>query len=170
MSYIDSSSLLKVFWEEPESSAVRKAIAAEHEVVISTLAELETEVQLRAKWLGGTVTKARYEAYREKLASFRQTAPFQFRDLSGAVFRRAIEQHLAGKWHCRSLDRLHVAAMDELGERRLLTNDAKQAAAARTLGYEVLSPGLCLLCTFPVPLCKAVRRGLRRPSTDLHYR
>jgi predicted nucleic acid-binding protein len=144
MSYIDSSSLLKTLWEEPESEAVREAIAAEQEVVISTLAELETEVQLRAKWLGGVITKIRYEAYRNKLSSFRETAPFEFRDLSGAVFRRAIEQHLAGKWHCRSLDRLHVAAMDELGQRRLLTNDAKQAAVARALGYEIVSPGMGL--------------------------
>jgi len=125
MSYIDSSSLLKTLWEEPESPAVREAIASEQEVVISTLAELETEVQLRAKWLSGGLTKTRYEAYRKKLASFRETSPFEFRDLSGAVFRRAIEQHLAGKW-----------------QRRLLTNDAKQAAAARALGYEIVSPGM----------------------------
>lgn len=141
MSYIDSSSLLKTFWEEPESQAVREAIAVEGQVVVSTLTELETEVQLRAKWLGGAITKARYEAYRARLASFQETAPFEFRDLPGAVFRRAIEQHVSGKWHCRSLDRLHLAAMDELGLRRLLTNDTKQAATARALDYEVVSPG-----------------------------
>jgi len=142
VSYIDSSSLLKILWEEPESGAVRAAIAVEPEIVISTLTELETEVQLRGKWLGGSVTKTRYEAYRKKLASFRETAPFDFRDLSGAVFRRAMDQHLAGKLHCRSLDRLHVAAMAELGQRRLLTNDSKQAAVARALGYETLTPGM----------------------------
>ena len=141
MSYIDSSSLLKTLWQEPESPAVLVAIAAETEVVISTLAELETEVQLRAKWLGGGVTKTRYEAYLAKLASFRETEPFRFRDLSGAVFRQAIDQHAAGKWHCRSIDRLHIAAMKELGEERLLTNDGKQAVAARALGYDVVSPG-----------------------------
>ena len=32
--------------------------------------------------------------------------------------------------------------MEELGMRRLLTNDTKQAATARALGYETLSPGL----------------------------
>jgi hypothetical protein len=32
--------------------------------------------------------------------------------------------------------------MSELGLRRLLTNDSKQAAAARALGYDVVSPGL----------------------------
>ena len=140
MIYIDSSSLLKTLWEEPESAAVREAISRETLVVISALAELETEVQLRAKWHGGAVTKARYEGYRSRLASFRDIAPFEFRDLPGNVFQRAIQQHLAGKQHCRSLDRLHLAAMDELGLTRLLTNDAKQSDIAQQMGYTVVSP------------------------------
>lgn len=142
MRYIDTSSLLKILWEEPESQAVREAVAGEDQVVVSSLAELETEVQLRSKWLAGATTRARYQAYRAKLASFRHTAPFEFRDLPGAVFRRAIEQHLSRKWSCRTLDRLHLAAMDELDVRRLLTNDIKQAAAARALGYEVATPAI----------------------------
>ena len=141
MIYIDSSSLLKALWMEPESPAVREAIAGEDRVVVSTLTELETEVQLRGKWLGGAVTKARYESYRAALMSFRDTWPFDFHDLPGSVFSLAIRQLVSGgKRHCRSLDRLHLAAMEELGQRRLLTNDAKQAAAARTLGYEVVIP------------------------------
>jgi predicted nucleic acid-binding protein len=143
MIYIDSSSLLKALWQEPESPAVREAISGEEHVVVSALTELETEVQLRAKWLGGVTTKARYTAYRTRLASFRTTAPFEFHDLSGAVFNRAIHQHVSGaEKHCRSLDRLHLAAMEELGVRRLMTNDVKQAVAAKALGYEVLLPGL----------------------------
>lgn len=140
MVYIDSSSLLKTLWEEPESQAVREIVAGEAHVVVSALTELETEVQLRARWLGGATTKPRYAAYRARLSSFRSTAPFEFRDLPGTVFRQAILQHLSGKAHCRSLDRLHLSAMNELGVRRLLTNDAKQAAAARALGYEVVQP------------------------------
>ncbi len=143
MIYIDSSSLLKALWEEPESPAVRETIADEDCVVVSTLTELETEVQLRGKWCGGAVTKARYESYRTALMSFRETTPFEFRDLPGSVFRLAIQQHVSGgKRHCRSLDRLHLAAMEELGQHRLLTNDSKQAAAARALGYDVVTPGV----------------------------
>ena len=142
MIYIDSSSLLKTLWEEPESKAVRKAIAVEDQVIVSSLTELETAVQLRAKWLGGSVIKTRYEAYRARLASFRDTAPFEFHDVPGSVFRNAIRQHLSGKSHCRSLDRLHLAAMEELGMDRLLTNDAKQAAIARLIGYKVVFPGI----------------------------
>jgi predicted nucleic acid-binding protein len=139
--YIDSSSLLKTMWEERESEAVRVAIAGEAQVVVSSLTELETEVQLRAKWLGGATTTVRYRAYRARVASFRKTSPFEFRELPGAVFQLALRQHVSGKWHCRTLDRLHLAAMSELGLRRLLTNDGKQAAAARALGYDVVSPG-----------------------------
>jgi predicted nucleic acid-binding protein len=139
--YIDSSSLLKTLWEEPESDAVRVAIAGEAQVVVSTLTELETQVQLRAKWLGGATPKARYHAYRARLASFRKTSPFDFRELPGTVFQLAIRQHVSGTCHCRTLDRLHLAAMSDLGLRRLLTNDSKQAAAARALGYDVVSPG-----------------------------
>lgn len=139
MIYIDSSSLLKTIWEEFESQTVRQIIAQEDHVIVSSLAELETEVQLRAKWLGGAFTKARYQDYRAALITFRATAPFDFREVPGSAFRRAVEQHNADeKLHCRSLDRLHLAAMAELGVRRLLTNDIKQAAAGRALGYEVL--------------------------------
>jgi len=140
--YIDSSSLLKTLWQEPESTAVRDAVAAEKRVVVSSLTELETEVQLRAQWLGGVYTKKRYETYRAKLESFKGLEPFVFRDLPGGVFRRAIQQHVSeAKSHCRSLDRLHLAAMGELGVRRLLTNGHKQAATALSFGYEVLLPG-----------------------------
>jgi len=40
--------------------------------------------------------------------------------------------------HCGTLDRLHLAAMELLGVSRLLTHDARQAQAARGLGFEVL--------------------------------
>jgi predicted nucleic acid-binding protein len=142
MIYIDSSSLLKIFWDEPESRSVREAIASESQVMVSALTELETEVQLRGKWFGGAVTKARYNAYRKRLKSFRGTIPFEFRSLPGSVFEKALHQNLSAKLHCRTLDRLHLAAMDELGLDRLMTNDTKQANAARQLGFRVVSPGI----------------------------
>ena len=83
MSYIDSSSLLKTLWDEPESDAVRVAIAGEPQVVVSSLTELETEVQLRARWLGGATTRVRYHAYRARLASFKKMSPFRVSRASG---------------------------------------------------------------------------------------
>ena len=139
--YIDSSSVLKMLWNEPESRDVREAVAREHAVVVAPLTELEVSVQLRAKRFAGALTKRRYDGYAAQLQSFKSLAPFEFLDLPGTVFRMAVEQHLAAAAHCRSLDRLHLACMSELGLRRLMTNNAKQAAAARAMKLQVVSPG-----------------------------
>ncbi|MCP5517570.1 MAG: hypothetical protein H7A45_09980 [Verrucomicrobiales bacterium] len=143
MLYIDTSSLLKTLWEEAESPAVRQVISLEAMVVVSSLTELEVEVQLQAGWLGGRFSQARYRKYRSVFASLRGLAPFEFRELPGTVFRQAIDRLTAdGRLHCRTLNRLHLAAMAELGLHRLMTHDVKQAATARAQGCEVLSPGM----------------------------
>ncbi len=141
MIYIDASSLLKLLFNEPESGAVRAAIAAEVDVRVSSLTRLEAQVQLKACWLGGEYSKPKYQAYQKKLDSFADTDPFHFVTLSGSVFDRAIKQDVeSGRIHVRTLDRLHLAALNELGITRIMTHDARQAAAARIAGYDVLIP------------------------------
>ena len=98
-------------------------------------------VQLRAKRFAGDLTKRRYDGYATQLQSFKSMAPFEFLELPGTVFRVALEQHLSAAVQCRSIDRLHLACMSELGVRRLMTNDGKQAAAARVMRLQVVSPG-----------------------------
>lgn len=141
MIYLDTSCLLKLLLEEPESEAVRLAVDRETRVVVSVIAELETVVQLRAGWLAGEYREPRYRGYVRRLNGFRSTDPFQFQAVASSVFRVAIRQDRdAGRLHCRTLDRLHLAAMEELGLRRLMTNDVAQAAGAHALGFEVVSP------------------------------
>jgi predicted nucleic acid-binding protein len=140
--YLDTSCLLKLLLEEPESEAVRLAVARESEVVVSVLAELEAAVQLRAGWLAGEYRERQYRAYRGQLAAFRDLDPFRFRPLAGSLFTTALRQDRAARRiHCRTLDRLHLAAMEELGARRLMTSDTAQAAGARALDFEVAIPG-----------------------------
>jgi len=140
--YLDSSCLLKLLLTEPESEAVRQAVGGEDDVLVSTLTQLETAVQLRAARLGAVFGERRYRAYVDQLHRFREVDPFRFLTVPGSVFQTALrQQRRAGQPHCRSLDRLHLAAMEELGVRRLMTNDAAQATGARGLGFEVLRPG-----------------------------
>jgi predicted nucleic acid-binding protein len=140
--YLDSSCLLKLLLSEPESEAVGQAVAREGDVVVSALTELETAVHLRAGRLGAAFGERRYRAYRNRLEQFRGVDPFRFVPLPGTVFQAALrQQRNARQPHCRTLDRLHLAAMEELGLRRLMTNDIAQAAGARGLGFEVLRPG-----------------------------
>ena len=143
MVYLDSSSLLKLLWPERESEALRSHVATEEAVIVSSLAELESEVQLKAAWLAGRYRGSRWRQFRAKLAEFRDTDPFRFQSPPGAVFQTALRQHQAERrTHCRTLDRLHLAAMEELNVSRLITHDANQAEAARAMGFEVLMPGV----------------------------
>ena len=142
MIYLDTSCLLKLLLEEPESAAVRTAVAREAEVVVSALTELETAIQLRAGWLAGAYRQAVYRAYRRQLNALRALDPFRYRPLPGSLFATALRQDgAAGRVHCRTLDRLHLAAMEELGVRRLMTHDTAEAVGATALGFEVVTPG-----------------------------
>jgi uncharacterized protein with PIN domain len=139
--YLDTSALLKLLWAEPESPAVAARVAAEDVVLVSSLAELEADVQLKSAWLAGRYRGPAWRALRAKLAEFRRTEPFAFRPLPTSLFETARQhQDRSGRVHCRTLDRLHLAAMEELRATRLMTHDATQAQAARALGFEVVTP------------------------------
>jgi len=140
--YIDTSCLLKLFRNEPFSDAVLSDIAAESQVIVSSLVELETLGQLKAAWAGGMITRSRWHRFEAELERLRNQPPFEFRTLPGTVFQTALRQHRnAGDIHCRSLDRLHLAAMEELRVTRLMTHDEGQARAAEAAGFQVVFPG-----------------------------
>jgi predicted nucleic acid-binding protein len=141
MIYLDSSSMLKLMWIEPESSAVVEAIGREEVAVISILTEVETLVQLKGGYLGGDYTASQWRRMEAQFSALRHQPPYAFRDLPGAIFQTALRQHRnSSSTHCRTLDRLHLAAMEQLGILRLMTNDERQAKAAAAAGFEVIRP------------------------------
>ena len=142
MIYVDSSCLVKVFRLEPDSSAVLQAVNREATVAVSVLTELEVLVQLKADYLAGNQTRSRWRQLEAQLAALRNESPYEFFSLPAAVFQTALRQHRnAGEAHCRSLDRLHLAAMEELKVARLMTHDDRQAKAAIAAGFDVVRPG-----------------------------
>ena len=142
MIYLDTSCLLKLLRDEPESADVRNAVDAEDEVVVSLLTELESEVQLKAAAVGGEIRTSQWRQYQAKLAAMRNFDPFHFRHLPAAVFSTALRQHRHPQAvFCRAMDRLRLAAMEELKLTRLITLDEIQANVALALDYEVIRPG-----------------------------
>src|SRR5690349_9434168 len=134
MIYLDTSCLLKLLREEPESAAVRGAVDTEDEVVVSSLTELETEVQLKAAAMGGDIRSSQWRQYQARMTDMRNLDPFHFRYLPAGVFPTALRQlRHPQSAYCRSLDRLHLAAMEELKLRRLITLDEIQGKAAQAL-------------------------------------
>jgi len=138
--YLDTSCLLKIFFPEPESASVVEVLAAEQRVVVSELVRLEAETQLRARLVGGLLGKAKHRRLSAELATTLALEPFTVVAFPLDGFERARRLAGAAKVHCRTLDLLHIAVMDALGIRRLLTNDRPQGAAASALGAFVISP------------------------------
>lgn len=142
MIYADTSSFMKLLLPEIHSAEVMDFVLGEDEVVVSEITELETLVQLKAMRLGGLLRASVFKKTRVQMNEFFNLAPFRRVSVSGKLFAVALSQHEASGIHCRTLDRLHLAAMAEMGIKRLLTHDSRQADAARELGYQVVSPGL----------------------------
>jgi len=139
--YLDSSCLLSLLWDEEESPAVMIAVAREEVVVITALTELETLVQLKAAHLGGGYNLPRRRLLEAQLTRLYGQPPYEFRALSGSLLKTALRQHRnSGGLHCRAFDRLHLAAMEDLKVRRLMTHDQAQAAAAVAMGFDVVQP------------------------------
>jgi len=142
MTYIDTSSFIKLLLVEPESEEIEKVIRILDVVVVTSLTRLEARVQARGFVAGGRLDSRAGNRFEIDMKELLNEAPFQTFKLEGSIFETAIRQQETSIVHCRSLDRLHLAAMEELGVRRLMTHDGRQAEAARELGYEVVMPGV----------------------------
>jgi len=125
--YLDSSALVKLAVEEPESQALRKHLRRRRTWVTSALARTEIS---RALLPGGEPALA---AGRSVLARC-DLVRVDDRVLNVAGTLRPLE--------LRSLDAIHLATAGRLGQQlsQLITYDARMASAARALGYRVGAP------------------------------
>ena len=140
--YLDTSCLLKVFFPEPETDRTLALIGAEARVLVSSLARLEALSQIRARAAGGLLSPARATRLRRRVDAVLKLAPYERVRCPADIIDIAADQiRITEKGaYCRTLDRLHLATMQALGIHRLLTNDRVQAAAARSLGLDVMLP------------------------------
>jgi uncharacterized protein with PIN domain len=140
--YLDTSCLLKVFFDERETGRTIELISAESEVVVSSLARLEALVQVQARVAARMLTAAAGTRLAERIETVLRDEPYSLVAMPGAASEAAERQirSFGRTVHCRTLDRLHLGAMEVLGLRDLLTNDQTQARAARALGFSVTMP------------------------------
>jgi predicted nucleic acid-binding protein len=140
--YLDTSCLAKLLFDEAESPRTVALIAAEARVAVSSLARLEAAVQIQGRVAGGSLTPRQGKQLLEKLTGIISRQPLELVADPPDVFAVAEKQvrDAPKPAHCPTLDRLHLAIMEALGFRRVLTNDDAQARAARALGFEAILP------------------------------
>ncbi len=140
--YIDTSCVLKLLWSEPETQRTVQLLQQEREVVVSDLVWLETKVRIQGRHAAGLLGKKGARNLLAVAAELVGSPPFERRPVPADAFVHAAAAVTVdgARSHCRTLDRLHLGAMQSLGVGRLLTNDDAQARAARQAGIVVLVP------------------------------
>lgn len=127
--YADSSALLKRYVEEHDSDRANELLAADAELVTGrhTIAEVRRNL---AQLLPATAAAAARRAFADDLASFSLV------EIDAATCELAAS--IAEQTGVRSLDALHLGAARRLGTSlTFVTFDARQAHAARALGFAV---------------------------------
>lgn len=123
--YFDSSAIIKLSKEEPESMALIDYLEdVSIEVSTSMISKLEVLRNLR----------------RHRLDDTHATTGFYLMAIDDDVQRRAED---AGGYGLRTLDAIHLATALAVGDRdiQFVTYDDRQAEAARQAGLTVVQPG-----------------------------
>ncbi len=128
--YVDTSALLKRYIDERDSEVAVSLMATEQVLVTSRLTEIEVRRNL-ARLLDVDAALAAKRQFLHDLDAFALVA---LDATTCAEAARIAEQTL-----CRSPDSVHLAAALRTGSATtLLTFDARQAQAARTVGLAVI--------------------------------
>lgn len=125
--YLDSSAIVKLAVEEPESGALRRYLRRRRPLVSSALARTET---LRALLLEGDEGVARGRAVLARMDLLRVND--RVLNAAGTLLPDDL----------RSLDAIHLATAQELGSdlARLVTYDERMSEAARHVGLRTARP------------------------------
>lgn len=127
VTYVDSSAIVKLAIEEPESKALRRHLSRRKRLVSSALARAEVARALLP--LGSEAVLRGDEVLRR----------MQLLRVNDRVLIDAGRMQPA---ELRSLDAIHLATAGQFGAtlKRVVTYDARMADAARALGWSVYSP------------------------------
>ncbi len=140
--YIDTSCLLKLLLAEPESARVDEIVKSEPKVVVSSLTRVEALVRFQARFNARLLTRSGVESVIAGFETLLKLPPFEVQRCPSTLMEDAENQlhPIIQSTYCRTLDRLHLAAMTSFGLKRLLTNDDAQARAAKAIGLHVIMP------------------------------
>lgn len=136
MIYVDTSSLVKLYFPEPDSTRIARVVKATP-LAFTRLHELEVESALAHKVFTGAAKPKQVAGARALFAQdlqagvlVRQTPDWDALLMDAAV----IASREAPRLGCRSLDVLHCVAARALALGTFVTSDVRQRALATRLG------------------------------------
>lgn len=143
MSYWDTSAVIKLYLDEPDSADFRKIAASVPRITISTLSWSEARVTFRRKEVDGSLPSGATEQLMQKL--FDDIDEGQIDSMMwGELLEPEAEQVIDRCWtrtpciRVRTLDAIHIASAITAGETVFVTADIRQRDAAVACGLTLL--------------------------------
>ncbi len=129
--YVDSSALLKLYFDEPDTDTAERQLLADPTWVTARHTSIEVRRNFARHLKGRSATTARQQFQRDWNA-------MTIVELDRRVCDAAI--HIAEVTGARTPDALHLGAAQRVAEGQIpfVTYDLRQAQAARSLGWTVL--------------------------------
>jgi predicted nucleic acid-binding protein len=136
--YIDTSVLVKLFVEEPESGYYGELVN-DHPLSSSRLAYVELNAALIAKTKAKLITEKERQLAWRKFEYCVEFGSIVLRPMHDMQINRAyyLINRLQPNLILRTLDAIHLAVADELQEWPLVTDDARMSQAAVELGFPI---------------------------------
>jgi uncharacterized protein len=135
--YIDASALVKLYLDEPGSESLGSEVTGRTDVVLSDLSITECVSALARRVREGTAPSEFVSRLYHAILDHLEAGRFERLDFTPEVHREAERLMLAGL-PLRAGDSLHLASATLAGAEAMITFDRQLAAAARTLGMEVV--------------------------------
>jgi predicted nucleic acid-binding protein len=141
MTYLDTGSLVKLYYPEPDSAKV-VALVQGKQLCHTRLHELEIVNALQLKVFSNSATASQVTAARALVeadlkAGVLVSPTSEWEDILAEAVKLA-EQH-TGTIGCRSLDILHCAAAKVVGATEFMTTDSRQKKLAAAMGLSLVT-------------------------------
>jgi len=133
--YLDSTYLVRLYFEEPGYEQVRR-LAASDAVACAQHGRAEVISAFHRKLRERAITAALYQSALEQFFDEVRGGAFRWLPLSDVVFERieSVYAKLPATTFLRAADALHLSAAAENGFQEICSNDAKVLVAARHFG------------------------------------
>ena len=137
MIYFDTSYLVRLYYQDPGSDAVRALAATDH-VACAALGQAEIMAAFHRKLREGAIRPAAYSALVVQLKTHITAGAFQWlgQDEETLLRVRRVYEGLPAPVYLRGADAIHLGTAAEAGFRIVYSNDSHLLAAAKHFGIE----------------------------------
>ena len=136
ITYVDTSTFVKVLIREPGSGAAREIWNGARQLASVLLITVEAHAAIASARRAGRLSTMHYERARNELEI--RLDELQLADVGHFLVERASE--LAAGFGLRGYDAVHLASAELVGADLFTSADGTLCSAARSLGFHVANP------------------------------